>query len=154
MTPRRRLIIGISIPLLVIGVVCWVAVPNFRGLVYFALQGTHLVLRPAPPYCKQRAAEFTAKVNLLERDARNWLKVGTKKDAVIRFFASENIPLTFDKVGADQEALGTLFFKGLGECQNIACGDDSKLIGVRVKVDTDGTVLSDPIVVGMYTDCL
>ncbi len=73
---------------------------------------------------------------------------------MIRFFASENIPLTFDLVGQDKEATGTLNFKGLAECENLACGDDSTSIGVRVKVDIDGTVVSDPVVIGIYTNCL
>ncbi len=46
------------------------------------------------------------------------------------------------------------FAERLAECENLACGDDSSLIGVRVKVDIDGTVLADPVVIGMYTDCL
>jgi hypothetical protein len=90
----------------------------------------------------------------MQQAAKNSLRVGTKKDGVVRFFASENIPLAFVQVGREQEATGTLYFKGLGECNNIACGDDSALIGVRVSVDSDGTVLSDPIVVRMYTNCL
>jgi hypothetical protein len=73
---------------------------------------------------------------------------------VVRFFASENIPLTFNQIGQDHEASGTVYFKGLAECESFACGDDSTLIGVRVKVDIDGTVLSDPVVIGMYTNCL
>jgi len=90
----------------------------------------------------------------MQRDAKNSLKAGTSKDEVIRFFASENIPLSFDQEGQDQEATGTLVFKGLAECANFACGDDSSLIGVRVKVNVDGTVASVPVVIGMYTDCL
>lgn len=70
------------------------------------------------------------------------------------FFASENIPLTIDQIGQDYVATGTVYLKGLAECENFACGDDSALIGVRVKVDIDGTVVSDPVVIGMYTDCL
>jgi len=43
---------------------------------------------------------------------------------------------------------------GLVECSSLACGDDSSLIGVQVDVDGNGTVVSDPVVVGMYTDCM
>jgi hypothetical protein len=111
-------------------------------------------MHPPPPRCKQRAADFTAKVELIQRHAKNSLKVGTKKEDVVRFFASESIPLTFDQIVRDQEAMGTIYVKGLPECESMACGDDSALIGVRVKVDADGTVLSDPSVVGMYADCL
>jgi len=90
----------------------------------------------------------------MQRNAKHSLKVGTRKDDVVRFFASKNIPLSFEQIGQDHEATGTVYFKGLAECEIFACGDDSALIGVRVKADIDGTVLSDPVVIGMYTDCL
>ena len=45
---------------------------------------------------------------------------------MVRFFTSENVPLSF---GQDHEAMGALYFKGLAECENIACGDDAALIG-------------------------
>ena len=111
-------------------------------------------MHPPPPRCKQRAQEFQAKVELLRRHAKDSLKVGTKEDGVVQFFAAENVPLSFDQVGQGREASGALFFKGSAECENLACGDDSALIGVRVRVDVDGTVLSDPQVIGMYTDCV
>lgn len=111
-------------------------------------------MHPAPPRCKQRAVEFKAKVELLQRQAKGSLKIGTKKDGVIQFFAAENVPLSFDEIGQDREARGTLFFKGLAECGNIACGDDSAMIGIRVRVDFDGAVLSDPEVVGIYSNCV
>jgi hypothetical protein len=143
-----------AIALLAIGTACWFASEDFRSVVYFALRAAHFAVHPVPPRCKQRAAEFQAKVELVRRDAKISLKLGTKKDDVTHFFASENIPLTIEQIGQNHEASGTIYFKGLAECQNFACGDDSSLIGVRVKVDADGTVLSDPVVIGMYTDCL
>jgi hypothetical protein len=154
MTRRRNLGIAIPLTFLAISVVCWFAVDGFRAWVYFALRGAYFAVHPAPPRCKERAAALTAKAELLQQAAKNSLRVGTKKDGVVRFFASENIPLAFVQGGREQEATGTLYFKGLGECSNIACGDDSALIGVRVSVDSDGTVLSDPIVVSMYTNCV
>ena len=153
MTLRRKLGIA-AITLLAIGVICWFTVGDFRSWVYFALQGAYFAVHPVPARCKARAAEFRAKVELIQRDANGSLKVGTRKDDVVRFFASENVPLTFIQIGEDHQATGTLYFKGLAECENIACGDDSSLIGVRVKVDVDGTVVSDPVVIEMYTDCL
>jgi len=36
----------------------------------------------------------------------------------------------------------------------LGCGTDDALIGVRVKVDADGTVTGEPEVVDMYTNCL
>jgi hypothetical protein len=140
--------------LLAIGAVSWFASDKFRDLVLLAVRGDYIAVRPTSRQCKKRAEEFQAKVEVIKRDAKRSLKVGAKKDDVARFFASENIPLTFDRIGPDHEATGTIYFKGIAECENLACGDDSSLIGVRVKVDIDGAVLVDPVVIGMYTDCL
>ena len=153
MTLRRKTGIG-AIALFAMGIVCLFAVGSFRSCFFFALRGAHFALHPAPARCKQRAAEFSAKVERMQREANDSLKVGTKQHDVIRFFATGNLPLSFDQIGQDRQARGTLYFKGLAECENIACGDDSILIGVRVNVDADGTVLSAPVVTGMYTDCL
>src|ERR1700677_226259 len=153
MTLKRKF--GVTaIALLAVSVVCWFTVGNFRSLVYFALRGTYLAVHPVPPLCKARAAEFMTKVELIQRDAKSSLKVGARKGDVVRFFASENVPLPFDNAGRGYEATGTLYFKGLAACESLACGDDSALIGLRVKVDADGTVLSDPVVIGMSTNCL
>jgi hypothetical protein len=140
--------------LLAIVVVAWFASDNFRSFGYLVLRGAYFAVHSVPPRCKERSADFNAKVELIQRDAKNTLKVGTKKDNVVRFFAFEKVPLTFDQIGQNHEATGTIYFEGLPECENFACGDDSALIGVRVQVDADGTVVSDPVVVGMYTDCL
>ena len=73
---------------------------------------------------------------------------------MIRFFTSEGIPVTFDQIAERDEATGTIFVQGDAACGSLACGDDSALIGVRVDVDENGTVVSQPVIVGMYTDCL
>jgi len=153
MTLRRKIVIA-ALALLAIGAVCWFAIGDFRSLVYLALRGAYFSAHATPPRCKQRAAEFQAKVDHIRRDAKNALKIGTKKNDIVRFFASQNIPLIFDQIGQDHEATGTLYFKGLAECENFACGDDSALIGVRVNVDIDGTVASEPVVIGMLTNCM
>jgi len=153
MTVWRKLGIA-AIALLAIGLVCWFAFDDFRYFVYFAMRGAHFAVHPVPHRCKERSAEFQAKVGLMQRNAKSSLKVGTRKNDLVRFFASENVPLTFDQVGQDHEASGTIYFKGLAECANIACGDDSAEVGVRVKVDIDGTVVSEPVVIGIYTNCL
>jgi hypothetical protein len=154
MTPKGRRRIAVPIVLLAIVIVCRFTVDSFRDWAYFGLRAAYLSVHPVPARCKQRAAELTARVDLVKQDAKNLLKVGTKKDGIVSFFASEKIPFTFDQIAGKREARGTIYFKGLQECENIACGDDSALIGVQVEVDTDGTVLSDPVIVGMYTDCL
>jgi hypothetical protein len=86
-------------------------------------------------------------VETLQRDARNKLRIGTKKEDVIRFFADNGIPVTFD-YGAASGAVHTL------GCAPQGCGTDDGLLGVLVKVDAEGTVVSEPVVGGIYTDCL
>jgi hypothetical protein len=98
--------------------------------------------------CRQRGEEFRMRVELLKREARMKLKVGTKKEELVLFFADNGIPITFDSYGS---ASGTINTTG---CAPFGCGRDSALIGVRVHVDGAGTVTSEPVVVGMYTDCL
>lgn len=153
MTFWRRLGIAAA-ALLTMGAVSWFASDNFHGLVLLTARGAYFAVHPSPPQCKKRAGELQARKELIHRDAKTSLKIGAKKEDVTRFFVSENIPLTFDQIGPDYEATGTIYFKGIAECENVACGDDSALIGVRVRVDSNGTVLSDPVVMVMYTDCL
>jgi hypothetical protein len=98
--------------------------------------------------CKQRNAAFSRRVKTVEQDAHKQLRVGTKKDDVARFYREHEIP--FEVVGS--EAIGTLY--SIGGCAPLGCGTDNALIGVRVKVDADGTVTGEPKVVSMYTDCL
>ena len=62
--------------------------------------------------------------------------------------------MDFHRIGGRNEVSGQTFVEGLAECSSVACADDSALIGVLVEVDENGTVVSDPEVVGMYTDCL
>jgi len=151
---RWKVGIGIAVVLLAAGVVDWFAGQDLRALVYFVTTKVDLAIHPPPPRCKQRADEFNAREERIERDANNSLKIGTKKDDVIRFFAMEDIPVAFDQIAGRHEATGTISFKGDAACRSIACGDDSALIGVRVDVDESGTVQSKPVVVGMMTDCL
>jgi hypothetical protein len=97
--------------------------------------------------CAKRGAAFGARVEAIERDAHNRLKPGTKKDDLIRFFVENKIPIDF----YESEASGTITTSG---CSPFGCGSDAAIIGVRVKVDEAGTVKSNPVVVGIYTNCL
>ena len=97
--------------------------------------------------CEQRGAAYAARVENLKRDAHEKLKIGTKKDALIRFFAENGIPLTF--VG--DEVTGTIYTTG---CAPSGCASDNALLGLRVKVDELGTVVSEPVVGALYTNCL
>lgn len=97
--------------------------------------------------CKQRGAAYSARVEKLKRAAREQLKIGTKKDVVVRFFAENSIPVTFSR----DEASGTIQTSG---CAPSGCGSDAALLGLRVKVDEVGTVIAEPVVGAIYTDCL
>jgi hypothetical protein len=103
--------------------------------------------------CKQRNAAFSRRIKIIKQDAHQQLRVGTKKDDVARFYAEHDIPFEvarFKDIGS--EVIGTLFT--VGGCAPLGCGTDNALIGVRVKVDADGTVIGEPEVVDMYTDCM
>jgi hypothetical protein len=103
--------------------------------------------------CKRRNAAFERRIDSIRRDARDRLKVGTPKDDVARFYRENEIPFSvhlFKEIGF--EAIGTLYTSG--GCAPLGCGTDDALIGVRVRVDADGTVTGDPEVVDLYTDCL
>ena len=130
-----RITSGLALGLIIVlaGVVVWLETKQYR--------------------CKRRNAEFLRRIQIVEKDARGELKVGTKRDAVARFYKEHEIP--FEVVKLDDswfEATGTLHT--IGGCAPLGCGTDDALIGVRVKVDADGTVTEKPEVVNMYTNCL
>jgi hypothetical protein len=97
--------------------------------------------------CKKRGDAYEARVETLTREAHAKLKIGTKKDAVIRFFAENGIPVTF----TENEASGTIYTTG---CSPIGCGTNGALLGLRVRVDEKGSVASEPDIGAQYTDCL
>lgn len=103
--------------------------------------------------CKRRNADFSRRIEMVEKDAREQLKIGTKRDAVARFYKEHKIPfevVRFDDAGF--QAIGTL--STIGGCAPFGCGTDDALIGVRVKVDADGAVTEEPKIVNLYTNCL
>jgi len=147
---KWKLAIGIPVALAVAGGVFWFAVPNSRFWVWVAYQ----TIRPVPHRCKQRSADFQARVERIRADAKASLRIGTKKADVIRFFAAEKIPMDSYRMAGQNVVQGQIYVTGLPECATVACGDDSAMIGVRVDVDENGSVVSEPVVIGMYTDCL
>jgi len=147
---RWKLGIILPVALVATGTVCWFTSDYCR----FWLLEAYLSVRPVPTRCKQRAADFQERVKQVEAHAKISLKPGTSKADVANFFASENIPMSSYRIAGQNQVSGQIYVTGLPECANVACGDDSALIGVRVDVDEDGTTRSDPVVVGMYTDCL
>src|SRR6266478_3759226 len=125
--------VAIAFVIVSAGVVGWVGTKQYR--------------------CKKRNAEFSRRIEIVEKDAREQLKVGTKKDSVVRFYKEHEIP--FEVVRWDNkefQAIGTLYT--VGGCAPLGCGTDNALIGVRVRVDAEGTVTEEPKVVNMYTNCL
>ena len=103
--------------------------------------------------CKRRNAEFSRRIEIVEKDAREQIKVGTKKDAVARFYKEHEIPFEVVRVNdMGFQAIGTLYT--IGGCEPLGCGTDEALIGVRVQVDEEGTVTGELRVVDMYTNCL
>jgi hypothetical protein len=147
---RWKLGIALPVALLATGTVCWFTSGYCRFWIWEAYQ----FVRPVPTRCKQRAADFEAKVKRIEANAKVSLKPGTNKADVTSFFASEKIPMGSYQIGERNEVSGQIYVTGLAEFASVACGNDSALIGVRVDVDENGTVVSDPVVIGMYTDCL
>lgn len=114
------------------------------GLTSLQLVGLH-AFRSAT--CKQRGAAHAARVEKLKHDAHENLKVGTKKESVLKFFRENGLPVEF----AEGEAVGTIHTTG---CAPFGCGSDDALLGLRVKVDNDGNVIGEPVVGGLYTNCL
>ena len=111
-------------------------------------------------HCRQRNADLTGRIESIKKDAREQLKIGTKKADVARFYTEHKIPFEVvsmpfkdgESLVTGTEAIGTLYTNG--GCPPFGCGSDRLLIGVRVRVDADGTVIGEPEVVSMYTDCL
>lgn len=101
-----------------------------------------------PAGCEKVTDVATAREEALKREAHESLKIGTKKDAVIRFFQSQKIPVRFER----NEAIGEIYTHG--GCAPKGCGTDDMLLGLRVEVDAAGTVLSEPVVMSMFTECL
>jgi|SRR5579862_697896 len=97
--------------------------------------------------CKQRGSAYAARVEKLKQDVHEKLGIGTRRDAVVRFFAENGIPLTFER----DEATGMINTTG---CAPAGCGSDDAFMGLRVKVDSAGTVISEPVVGAFYTNCL
>lgn len=150
MKRRWKLGIGLPVALLAVGIACWFGSGECRFWIWEAYQS----VRPVPARCRQRGADFQARVQQIRAHAQASLRRGTREADVTRFFESEKIPMESYRVAGRNEVSGQIYFAGLAECASVACGDDAALIGVRVDVDENGTVVGDPVVVGMYMNCL
>ena len=132
---KRRILIAAVAVLVVVGV-AW-AYSQYGWLFYRYHSGA----------CKQRGKAYAVRVEKLKTEARARLRIGTHKEQVIRFFQENELPVSFD--GDEYE--GTVYLKG---CAPAGCGSDDALLGLRVKVDNTGTVIADPVVGALYTNCL
>ena len=96
--------------------------------------------------CAERDAAFERKLESIKQDARERLKIGTKRADVSRFFTDHG--MTFGGSSAS-EVMGTLQTTA---CAPDHCGD-GVLLGIRVKLDLADTVTEKPIVESLYSDC-
>lgn len=102
--------------------------------------------------CKERGKVYDARAEKLKRDAAEVLKLGTKKEVVLRFFQKNGIPpRSVDLPEGNETITGTIYLKG---CAPAGCGADTALLGLSIDVDKDGKVTSTPRVGALYTDCL
>jgi hypothetical protein len=97
--------------------------------------------------CKRRSTAFVRQIEDIERGANEELRVGADKAAVARFYEKRGIHFSVNA----SEATGTLSTDG---CSPLGCGTDEALIGIRVKLNAQGTVIEAPQVVSLYTNCL
>jgi hypothetical protein len=131
MMRRSITIAAASVAIAVIAAVGWFGLKQYRSQID----------------CKRRRAVLARQIESIEHDAHQQLKIGTNRADVSRFFAEHGIPFTV----VESMAIGTLETSG---CAPFGCGKDSALIGVRVRLDRTGTVMGEPTVIDMYTDCL
>jgi len=107
--------------------------------------------------CSHRSQEFQRKVETLRKQANKELPVGTRREYVARFLEKNGMGLTESAPGFDKSphpVQGTLHFAGDKECGSLVCGDDRSAIVLQVGVDEHGTVMVEPDVHGIYTNCL
>jgi hypothetical protein len=125
--------------------------PRFQMIAFAAVTLINfsgcLLSRHPNAACKLREKSYQERAEKLKTDAHAALTIGTRKDAVVRFFEANGLPLTL----TSSEASGTIHLLG---CAPTGCGSDDAILGLRVKVDGAGTVISEPVVGGIYTDCL
>lgn len=99
--------------------------------------------------CERKGAQLRAQVERIRNDARHQLTVGTKKEDALRSYSEHGMHALIQ----DSAAYGGIQTSG---CTTIGCGFGTmpSYISVRVDLDDTGAVKSDPVVTGMYTDCL
>jgi hypothetical protein len=104
------------------------------------------------PDCKQRAEAYKARVEQLTRDAREELGIGIRQDVVRQFFEAHGLPFKVVRQGDHNEAIGTIYVQG--GCAPRGCGSEDALIGLRVELGLDGSLISEPVIGSQFTNCL
>ena len=97
--------------------------------------------------CLARKDSLRKLVEGLTDDARGQLRPGTNKAGVVRFFQDHHMQVDFGYGIAS----GSFVTSG---CAPFGCGADTAIVGVSVKVNGDGMVVSEPQVSGMFNDCM
>jgi hypothetical protein len=62
---------------------------------------------------------------------------------LIRFYQENGLPVSFGKFLNGYEYEGTITTKG---CAPAGCGSDRAILGLRVKADSNGTVVGESVV--------
>jgi hypothetical protein len=102
--------------------------------------------------CKQRTEAYQARVEQLTKDAREQLKIGTKQEVVKQFFEAHGLPFDILRHGDHKEATVTVYLKG--GCAPRGCGSEDALIGLRVELSPDGSLVTEPVIGAQFTNCL
>ena len=88
----------------------------------------------------------------LKKDAHEKLRIGTKEDAVREVFDAHGLPFNVLRSGDHKEGAGTIHVRG--GCAPRGCGSEDALIGLRVELRLEGTVIAEPVVGAQFTNCL
>jgi hypothetical protein len=113
--------------------------------------GLRNFIRDAP--CRQRQSDADARFSTLRREANQQLPPGTSKEALTRFFTAHGMDMDIEPIGDQIHATGDILIPGLPQCKTQTCNTDAVLIELRVPVDQDGVVVSDPILLFHKADC-
>ena len=107
---------------------------------------------PPKSSCKQRAEAYRSRVTQLKKDAHEKLRIGTREDTVNEFFEAHGLPFNVFRSGNHKEGVGTIQVQG--GCAPRGCGSEDALIGLRVELSLDGTIIAEPVVGAEFTNCL
>jgi len=109
------------------------------------LSVTYLHSRTA---CKRSNIDFQRRIDALQLElTKNILRGTTKKD-VERFLSDHHFSVIFNR----NQAIGTM--SSSGGCAPFGCGTNEILLGVTIRLDSNGSVAEVPQIQTMFTDCM